>query len=364
MWRIRNLFQASVLAMLALSIAIIACSPARAFTFNSPIAAFTYNPCVACAVPGDAIFFNASYSLSLSGYIVSYTWDFGDGTPLQKTNIPTTNHIYGGIPGKWTVTLTVQDSKGMIDTISQPIVFYVAPGFYYRPIHPFVGEPITFNGTANVYGTTSTTPTGFQWSFGDGSNATGEIVKHAYQQPGPYRIIMTVISSQGNPSISKTILVRPGILVASTIFNNLNITVMASFTVNSTSRTVTGTLSVSAVNETSGMEIFQKTFNITLSLPSNGPAKFVVGLPRSVSNIGVSMTVDSTGTAFGVVTKNPDLDGQGTVNIADLATAALSFGSTQSSLNWNPDADLNGDGTVNIMDMAAIAFDFGAPVLY
>jgi hypothetical protein len=54
-----------------------------------------------------------------------------------------------------------------------------------------------------------------------------------------------------------------------------------------------------------------------------------------------------------------DLDRDCRVDIVDVATVAFAFGSTPSSLNWNPYADLNNDGTVNIVDVATAAFHFG-----
>src|SRR5256712_4707063 len=113
-----------------------------------PIAAFTYNPCVMCAAPGDVVFFNANTSLSLRAIIVSYTWNFGDGSPPVKTNssLETHDFLYA-IPGHRLVTLTVQDINGMTDTTSQMVLFNGAPDFEVAPPLPFAGESITFNGS-------------------------------------------------------------------------------------------------------------------------------------------------------------------------------------------------------------------------
>jgi hypothetical protein len=58
-------------------------------------------------------------------------------------------------------------------------------------------------------------------------------------------------------------------------------------------------------------------------------------------------------------TKLEDLNGDGKVNIQDLAIFALAFGSTSTSDRWNPKADVNRDGKVNIMDGVMIAKSFG-----
>ncbi len=56
------------------------------------------------------VYFNASSSTSESG-IVSYEWDFGDGTTGSGI---TTNHTYNEV-GSYTVILTVTDVNGKSD---------------------------------------------------------------------------------------------------------------------------------------------------------------------------------------------------------------------------------------------------------
>src|SRR3989441_13019864 len=91
---------------------------------QGPIASFTYNPCVMCAAPGSIVFFNANYSWSPSGHIASYLWNFGDNTTPVKTTSPYMTHGFLlATPGKWNVTLTVQDATGAADGITQLVIF-------------------------------------------------------------------------------------------------------------------------------------------------------------------------------------------------------------------------------------------------
>ncbi len=62
------------------------------------------------------------------------------------------------------------------------------------------------------------------------------------------------------------------------------------------------------------------------------------------------------------VYKSPDIDGNGIVNIFDLATIALAYGSTPGAVNWNVAADLDNNGMVNILDVAIAAFYYGQSV--
>ena len=57
--------------------------------------------------------------------------------------------------------------------------------------------------------------------------------------------------------------------------------------------------------------------------------------------------------------KSPDLNGDKSINILDLASVAFSFGATPTSANWNAAADINNDGHVDILDLAFDAFYFG-----
>ncbi len=54
-----------------------------------------------------------------------------------------------------------------------------------------------------------------------------------------------------------------------------------------------------------------------------------------------------------------DLNDDGVVDIRDIATAALAFGSCPTHPRWNPVADINNDGKVDIRDIALIARNFG-----
>ena len=174
------------------------------------VAPFTYDPCVVCAAPGDVVFFNGNYSTSTTGTILSYTWNFGDGTPFLTTNSPSTTHMYPGLPGKWQVTLTVRDSNRQTDTVSQLVIFNVAPRFTLQPANPETGHTITFNSSStSIYFQYPQPPKEFLWNFGDGSNATGTIVERVYYAGGVYRVTLSVITADGNVTVSKTITVSP-----------------------------------------------------------------------------------------------------------------------------------------------------------
>ena len=59
------------------------------------------------------------------------------------------------------------------------------------------------------------------------------------------------------------------------------------------------------------------------------------------------------------VSKSPDINGDRSVNIIDLAQVGAAFGAIPSSPNWNPNADMNFDSVINIIDLAIVAANFG-----
>ena len=77
---------------------------------EAPIASFTRSP--ASGVAPLAVFFDASESSDPDGEIVSYAWEFGDGTSSRDAAAePTTTHTFTSV-GAYSVTLTVTDDRG------------------------------------------------------------------------------------------------------------------------------------------------------------------------------------------------------------------------------------------------------------
>jgi PKD repeat protein len=69
-----------------------------------------------CASPGNVVFFNGNYSTSTAGIVVSYTWNFGDGTNATGTIV---QHIYNTV-GVYQIALSTITVNGT-STISETI---------------------------------------------------------------------------------------------------------------------------------------------------------------------------------------------------------------------------------------------------
>ncbi len=63
--------------------------------------------------------------------------------------------------------------------------------------------------------------------------------------------------------------------------------------------------------------------------------------------------------AYHLIPPPYDINRDGKVDILDIATVAIAFGSYPGYTNWNPIADLSNDGKVNILDIAMVAVHYG-----
>jgi large repetitive protein len=88
-----------------------------------PSAAFVFSPTNPRV--GQNLNFNASASRPpAGGTIVSYTWDFGDGTPRVTTGSQVQGHTYT-TAATYTVTLVVTDNSGRTASVS--LTVQIAP---------------------------------------------------------------------------------------------------------------------------------------------------------------------------------------------------------------------------------------------
>jgi PKD repeat protein len=87
---------------------------------TAPVAQFVFSP--TDPMPGDVVFFNGGASTAAPGRrIVSYTWDFGDGTGASGA---TASKLYT-IARTYTVTLTVTDDLGRTHVLSRTVTVAV-----------------------------------------------------------------------------------------------------------------------------------------------------------------------------------------------------------------------------------------------
>jgi parallel beta-helix repeat protein len=106
-----------------------------------PVAIFTYTP--PQPIENLPATFNASKSYDPDGIIISYKWDFGDGTPIVEINQSITTHTFTKA-GTYLVTLTVKDNDGLTNSTSKSVK--VVPAILILDLYTQQPEPYSGRG--------------------------------------------------------------------------------------------------------------------------------------------------------------------------------------------------------------------------
>lgn len=194
---------------------------------QNPVASFFYTP--SSPVVNQVIQFNATESHDPDGTIVSYQWEFGDGTPAAAGVL--VNHYFSSI-GTYTVYLRVTDDSGNMDSATQSVTVSdnksPTASFVYSPTSPEINSPVHFNASDST--DPDGTITSWKWDFGDRGHGSGEEVNHTYADAGTYTVVLEVTDDSGNTdSVSKTITISDsGMPIASFTFSPGNPTTSTS----------------------------------------------------------------------------------------------------------------------------------------
>jgi PKD repeat protein len=162
----------------------------------APVASFTQSTGLAGAPLLTHVAFDASAShdSNPAAHIVSYRWEFGDGTVSFQG--PATGYLYT-TPGSYTVKLTVISSDGLSATVSRPIRVVSVPevALAWRNAYPVAGHAITFDGTPRLVGAAHIVS--YRWEFGDGRTGTGAHVTHTFRRSGAYWVTVGLTTADG-----------------------------------------------------------------------------------------------------------------------------------------------------------------------
>ncbi|MFC2039272.1 PKD domain-containing protein, partial [Chloroflexota bacterium] len=151
---------------------------------------------------GDTVAFDGSSS-SDDGTIVSYEWDFDDGSSGAGE---TTSHVYAD-NGTYTVTLTVTDNNEATDTDAATVTIdNIAPTVNAGPDETVdEGDTVSFSGSFTDPGSADTHT--IEWDFGDSSTASGTLTTtHVYADNGSYTVALTVTDDDGGATTDSAII--------------------------------------------------------------------------------------------------------------------------------------------------------------
>jgi len=151
--------------------------------------------------PGEPVEFDGTQSSDSDGSIVSYDWDFDDGT---TTSGDVVTHSFS--EGTYTVELNVTDDEGssVVTTNTVEVAPDTAPTADFDAEK--TGMDVEFD--ASDSGDDDGTVDEYQWEFGDGNTATtaDPVITHTYSNKGDYTVNLTVVDDDSNTSTtSKTV---------------------------------------------------------------------------------------------------------------------------------------------------------------
>jgi PKD repeat protein len=147
------------------------------------------------------------FAESSAGEPVSFSWDFGDGKTSTARN---PSHTYASA-GTYTVSLDVANKFGVTDSTSQ----FVTVSQGEAPKADFESQ---INGLKVFFNDTSTgSPTGWSWNFGDCSTrpqkectSPDQNPSHTYTQAGTYTVTLTASNAGGSNAKTRLVTVSLG----------------------------------------------------------------------------------------------------------------------------------------------------------
>ena len=158
----------------------------------------------------DLVTFRAIVTPAEATLPLTYSWLFGDGSPLLTTAVSTVSHSYSSF-GVYPVRLTAANAYGQASYSSTVLI--AAPGqaveatsFAFQPLEPLVSQAVTF--TALVSPNYATPPLSYSWQFEAGATAvttSSATVAHTYPATGTYSVMLTTSNPFGQAVYSRTV---------------------------------------------------------------------------------------------------------------------------------------------------------------
>jgi gliding motility-associated-like protein len=133
-----------------------------------------------------------------AGNIVSYSWNLGGGLPQQSGKTISVTYPQAGL---YTVSLTVQDQNGCLDsTVKQQYIKVNGPTAALQAANNTgcKGLEAQFTDASRTDGNNSITQ--WEWNFGDGTivtETTSATMRHRYKQAGSYDVSLKVTDASG-----------------------------------------------------------------------------------------------------------------------------------------------------------------------
>jgi gliding motility-associated-like protein len=210
-----------------------------------------------------------TFAINYSGTLLSYYWNFGDGTTSTAAS-PT--HTWTQ-PGTYATVLHYVDAGGCPGTTSAILTEIDPPvsvTFSASPTTVCAGSQVNFQPAV-----TAGSPSYITWNYGDGSGGSG-VNFHAYYTPGVYTVTLTASTTEGCTSTATqtgyiTVLAPPGVYAGhSATCDNRNLVTFAYTSNNATSLVWTfgdgqGTTTSGSVGNVQHTYAQTGTYNLSLT---------------------------------------------------------------------------------------------------
>ena len=165
------------------------------FVKPKPISNFSHNIKSLCSFPVLVEFKNESKGSS------TYSWDFGDGA---KSSLVTPEHSFD-LPKEYTVSLSVLNAFGCVDSIEKKLTFPSKPISIFKPSLLAGCLPLEIKFT-----NTSSNSNYYFWDFGDGNSSNITSPAITFKKEGAFEVKLISYNNTGcKDSLKTTILVYP-----------------------------------------------------------------------------------------------------------------------------------------------------------
>ncbi|MCF6281733.1 MAG: PKD domain-containing protein [Candidatus Polarisedimenticolaceae bacterium] len=310
---------------------------------------------------GTAVMFDGSSSMDSDGTIVSYSWDFGDGS---AGSTPTPSHTYA-TQGTYNITLTVVDDSGAMDSATTSVTIDAANQAPTASASgPYAGTP----GVAIVFdGTGSTDPDGtlssYEWDFGDGTTGTSSTPSHTYAAQGIYNVTLLVTDDAGLTGMATTtatigmVVNQPPLAVANGPYSG---TVGSPIVFSSTgSGDPDGTIvayewdfgdgTTGSGSNPTHTYATQGTYNVTLMVTDNDGAMASDSTTATIGTGNQAPVADASGPYSGTVDSAIQFNGAGSSDANGvIVTYEWTFGDGTSGTGPNPSHTYTTPGVYNV----------------
>lgn len=295
------------------------------------------NTTMSCSAPSGNYYVSVEGS---SGSTNSYTNVVVAVTDFSLSIVPTNIWVASGSSGS--VTAVLSPINGFSSSVSLS-----ASNVPTGTTVTFSPNPVQMAGYYNSYSSVTISPT-----------ITTPVGNHT--------ITITGLSGSISHSayVNIIVLTSPTISVpqATATFTGASVTYSGSFTVDTSGMTLTGSMSYTAINSTTGIFIDAATVSMSLPLTRTaGPTTTSsIEIPTSPLWISVTCIYDALmGTASCQVIRTPDLDHNGTIDSADYNVVVAAFGCSSNQTCYVAAADLRATGTVDSYDVTIEARQVG-----